>query len=189
MPKIKNNKGMMALCTAAAITPDYRIAFLSIAGAQVAVKAIWASVIARRSVLHVGNAYRAITGDADVNYCLVKQTLAPGVHNWVLYPEPNPTAPYLLLIPLEGMAAQEQLVHVLNQHTLWPVKEEWGRVLWKRGTDTETKLIQELHTYGDLAWAYAVNPLGWDEVIDQAAKDGSLAFDQTSHGGEAQWPG
>ena len=128
MPKIKNRKGMMALCTAAAITPDYHIAFLSIAGAQTAVKAIWASVIARRSVLHVGNNYRAITGDAGVDYCLIKQAIAPGVHNWVLYPEPNPTAPYLLLIPLDGMTAQEQLVHVLNQHTLWPVKEEWGRV-------------------------------------------------------------
>ena len=103
MPKIKNRKGMMALCTAAVITPDYHIAFLSIAGAQTAVKAIWASVIARRSVLHVGNNYRAITGDAGVDYCLIKQTIAPGVHNWVLYPEPSPTAPYLLLIPLDGL--------------------------------------------------------------------------------------
>ena len=189
MPKIKNSKGMMALCTAAAVTPDHQIAFLSIAGAQVAVKAIWASVIARRSVLRIGNAYRAITGDAGVDYCLIKQTLAPGVHHWVLYPEPGPTAPYLLLVPLDGMTAQEQLVHVLNHHTLWPVKEDWGRVLWERGTDTETTLIQELHTYGDLAWAYAVNPLGWDEVIDRAAQDGSLAFAPISQGGESQCPG
>ena len=173
---IYNSKGMAAKSSYAIWNESNQYVALDVLGAEVAVKAIWASVIARRSVLHVGNSYRTVTGDPDVDYRLVKQTLAPGVHHWVLYPEPGPTSPYLLLVPLDGMTAQEQLVQVLNQHTLWPVKEEWGQVLWERGTDTESKLVQELITYGDLAWAYAVRPTGWDEVIDQAARDGSLVF-------------
>jgi len=172
--KIKNRKGMMALATAAAVTPENKIAFLSIAGAHTAVKAIWASVISRRTALHISGNYRPVFGDSDVEYLVVKQTLAPGIHHWVLYPEPSPTAPYLLLIPLHGMDAEEQLAHLLNQHTLWPVKAEWGETLWRKGADKH--LVQGLKTYGDLPWAYAVNPTGWDKVIDEAAKEGSLSF-------------
>lgn len=177
---IKNSKGMCTLATAAAITPDDRkVVFLSIAGVQTAVKAIWASVVSRRSPLWVLGDYRAIRGDGDVDYLVVKQTLAPGIHHWVLYPEPGPTAPYLLLVPLNGMDVEEQLVHLLNQHTLWPVKAEWGKTLWERGY--KQGLAQKLVTYGDLSWAYAVSPVGWDEVIDEAAKEGLLTF---GNGGE-----
>ena len=183
MIRIKNNKGMTVPATAAAVTPDDRIAFLSLVGALTAIKAVWASTISRRSPLFVTGRYRRLYGDGDVEYLVVKQTLAPGLYNWVLYPEPGPTAPYLLLVPLRGMSAQEQLVHLLNQHTLWPVREEWAETLWERGLGEE--LIQKLDTYGNLAWAYMVSPIGWDTVIDEAAKAGLLPF---GDGGE-RWPG
>lgn len=176
MIQITNNKGMMCPANGVVITPENKIAFLSLVGAQTAVKAIWASVISRRSPLSISSCYKRFYGDGDVDYLVVKQTLAQGVHHWVLYPEPGPTAPYLLLIPLGEMSAQEQLVHLLNHHTLWPVKQEWGETLWEKGVGKERCLVQKLDTHGSLAWAYRVNPIGWDEVIDEAAREGDLVF-------------
>jgi hypothetical protein len=182
MIRVKNSKGMMAQVGAAAITEDHRIAFLSIAGALAAVKAIWASVVLRRSPLQIGRNYRAVYGDRDVEYLVLKQGLAPGLHHWVMYPEPNPAAPYLLLVPLNGTSAEKQLVRLLNQHSLWPVRPQWEDTLW--GTGTQAGLIQKLKVQGDcLPWAYAVSTIGWDDVIGEAAKAGSLTF---SNGGE-QW--
>ncbi|MCP4542468.1 MAG: hypothetical protein GY832_45405, partial [Chloroflexi bacterium] len=42
--------------------------------------------------------------------------------------------------------------------------------------DEGTCLIQELKVHGELGWAYAVNTIGWDDVIDRAAKDGCFTF-------------
>lgn len=180
MIRIKNNKGMMAQVGAAATTEEHRIAFLSIVGAQTAVKAIWASVVSRRSPLRIGHDYRAVYGDRDVEYLVLKQGLAPGLHHWVMYPEPNPAAPYLLLVPLNGTSAEQQLVRLLNQHSLWPVRAEWEKILWDEGR--QARLVQKLEVQGDrLPWAYAVSTIGWDDVIDEAAKAGSLTF---SNGGE-----
>ncbi len=176
MLEIENRKGMMVGATAVVVTPDKRIAFLSIIGAQTAVKAIWASVLNRRAVLHVSGCRDYYYGDGDVEYVTLKQSPAPGVHHWVMYPEPGPSAPFLLLIPL-GMSKEEQLVELLNQHTLWPVKDEWGEMLWEKGIiagDDGTCLIQELEVHGNLDWAYAVSTIGWDDVIDREARSGNL---------------
>jgi len=164
-------------------TPQKTIAFLSIAGAMTAVKAIWASVISRKSPLHVSGNYRKWTGDSDVDYVVVKQSLDQGLHHWVLYPDPA-TSPYLLLLPMNGTTPQDQLVEVLNRHTLWPVKAEWADALWEKGIEgkKDEQLVRKLDVYGTgIAWAYAVNPDGWDEVIDQLAKDG-LLFRSTEGG-------
>ncbi len=177
--RIKNKQGMVALTDGAAVTSNHKIAYLSLVGAQTAVKAIWASVISRRTPLTLH--YKTVYGDPDVEYVVLRHSTgvaaqrpyAQGVHRWVLFPDPGPTAPYLLLVPLQGRTAEEQLVHLLNQHTLWPVKLEWGATLLARGQ--AGKLVQELDAHG-LPWAYAVSPIGWDEVIDAAAKAGELAF-------------
>ena len=183
MVKIKNRKGMEVGATSVVVTSDKKIAFVSIVGAQTAVKAIWASVLNRRTLLHVSGSRDYYYGDDDVEYVTLKQSPAPGVHHWVMYPEPGPSAPFLLLIPL-GMSKEEQLVKMLNQHTLWPVKDEWAKVLWEQGTttvidgdDTEgTCLIRKLKVHGNLEWAYAVSTIGWDDVIGQEACNGNLSF-------------
>jgi hypothetical protein len=178
--KIKNRQGMEAVLTAAVTTDEARtIVFASIVGAQTAVKALWASILNRRTALHISGRRDYCFGDGDVEYVTIKQSPAPGVHHWVMYPEPGPEALFLLLVPLQGMSEEEQLVRLLNQHTLWPVKDEWASELWERGVavdDTGARLIRELTVHGDLEWAYAVATIGWDDVIDRAAKDGRLAF-------------
>jgi len=176
MLEIKNRKGMMVGATAVVVTPDKKIAFLSIIGAQTAVKAIWASVLNRRTLLHISGCRDYYYGNGDVEYVTLKQSPAPGVHHWVMYPEPGPSAPFLLFIPL-GMRKEEQLVELLNQHTLWPVKDEWGSTLWEKGIvadDDGVCLIQELTVHGNLDWAYAVSTIGWDDVIDREARSGNL---------------
>lgn len=162
---VKNRKGMQAQLIAAA-TLENTVAFLSIAGALTAVKAIWASVVSKRAVVNIR--HLSYTG-GDFTYGCHKQKLAPGIWQWTLFPEPSPSAPYLLLIPFNGMSAEDMLVQVLNRHTLWPVKEQWGKTLWTQGQ----KLIRRMSTHG-LAWAYAVNPVGWDKVIDRAIRNGTL---------------
>jgi hypothetical protein len=185
--RIKNRKGMEAVLTAAVTTTHEpnTIVFASFIGAQTAVKAIWASILNRRSILQVGHKSYC-TGDPNVEYLTLKQSPAPGVHHWVMLPEPGPDALFLLMIPLQGMTEQEQLVKLLNHHTLWPVKDEWASVLWERGAEKQylddgdmpdTCLIRELKVHGNLEWAYAVSTIGWDDVIDQAAKDGVFTFE------------
>ncbi|MCP4543945.1 MAG: hypothetical protein GY832_43070, partial [Chloroflexi bacterium] len=167
--RIKNRKGMETVLTAAVTTDETKtIIFASLIGAQTAVKAIWASILNRRSILQIGHKSYC-TGDPNVEYLTLKQSPAPGVHHWVMLPEPGPDALFLLMIPLQGMTEQEQLVKLLNHHTLWPVRDMWAEELWNRGVvadDEGTCLIQELKVHGELGWAYAVNTIGWDDVID-----------------------
>jgi hypothetical protein len=66
------------------------------------------------------------------------------------------------------------LVHVLNKHTLWPVRPEWAHTLWQEGQDHE--LIRELDTFNTLPWAYLVLNTDWNEIIDELAQQGRLAF-------------
>ena len=182
--KIRNKDGMSVYAHAMAVTPNNTIAFLSIVGALTAVKAIWASVISRKTPLYV-DAYRKqrkYKGDGDVDYVVFKQSLEQGLHHWVLFPDPD-TAPFLLLLPSNGASPQELLVQGLNQHTLWPVKEEWADPLWEAthgvSVPKEQRLIRKLAVSGNLEWAYLVSPDGWDDVIDRLAQDGALRFDDS----------
>jgi hypothetical protein len=51
---------------------------------------------------------------------------------------------------------------------------EWGNKLFVRGLETE--VITPIDTYGELEWAYEVSRLGWDDIIDNMAKNGLLTF-------------
>lgn len=167
---IKNKHGMTALCDGAALTNDRRIVYLSVIGAQTAVKAIWASVVARRPVYI---RYCQACGEEGVDYVVLKYVLAQNVHRWVMFPNPSSDAPYLPLLPLCGMDAPALLPHLLNQHTIWPAKQVWGKVLMTRGL--KAGLVKECQSFG-IPWAYTVCPTGWDEVIDAAARAGELTF-------------
>ena len=41
--------------------------------------------------------------------------------------------------------------------------------------DDESRPIRGLKTFG-IEWAYAVNPVGWDSIIDKLAKEDQLTF-------------
>lgn len=189
--KIRNNKGMAATVTAAALTDSDTIAFLSIVGAQTAVKAIWASVVGRQAHLMIGQrGHKSYVGDSEMEYVTIKLSPASGVHHWVIYPDPQPDDLFVLLLPLnDGRSKGQLLVELLNQHTLWPARPEWAEELWKRGRDLREanvvddfpkkdvpRLVHKLKVYGSLEWAYAVSTVGWDDVIDRAVKDGTLPF-------------
>ena len=175
---ISNNKGMAATATNVALTSERKVAFLTVAGALTAVKAIWASVISRRSPLGLrGPDCEAMTvyGDPNAEYVVEKYTLAPGLYQWMIMVEPLIDAPYYLLLPMNDKTPAAMLVEVLNRHTLWPAREDWGKLLLKRGRDE--RLVKALTAYGrSLSWAYQVLPFQWEKVIDEAAKSGQLTF-------------
>jgi len=183
MYSIKNNKGMGAMATSIAITSNDKVGFLTIAGAQTAVKAIWASVINTRTPLYVQGPElkrgKKIKGDDELQYVVEKFRLRPALHHWVIIPDYLPDSAFYLLLPMEGKSKEELLVNLLRRHTLWPVRDydtapEWGDKLFVRGLETEA--IIPIDTYGELDWAYEVSRLGWDGIIDNLAKNGLLTF-------------
>lgn len=180
---IRNNKGMAATATALAITVNDKVGFLAVAGAQTAVKAIWASVINNRTPLYAQGpelSYgKKIKGDDNIEYVVDKHTLCPGLHHWVIQPECLPNAAFYPMLPIGEMKPEEVLVHVLQRHTLWPVRDydedpEWGKLLFEKGS--EEGLVAPMDTYGKLEWAYQVFPVGWDDIIDELAASGELTF-------------
>jgi len=171
---IKNNKGMAALLIAAATTQQHLV-FASFAGALTAVKAIWASIISRRSrLILTSSRYVNVTGDPNLQYITIKHSLAPRIYLWTVLPEPTSDAPIIPLLPLNGVPREQQLISLLTDHTLWPVLPAWANTLWQDGTNS--KAIQRLHTHGNLEWAYAIQTAGWHDIIDAAAKRHSLTF-------------
>jgi hypothetical protein len=171
---IKNPKGMTARLFALATTKADDIALLSIVGAITEVKAIWASTLRTNANLHLLPRSRRIHGHPDLHYLTHKSTIAPGIHHWTLYPEPDPDAPFLLILDHPEILVHIYLTRILNHHTLWPIREEWADLLWQNGL--HHKLITRLHTIGNLDSAYAVNTLGWDDLLDQLAQANQLTF-------------
>ena len=178
---IKNNKGMSAQVIACAYgdSPDEgygrkTLYSLDIAGAHTAVKAIWASVMSGSPLTPAGFArYKVLRAEKETEFLAVRSTPLEHVHHYHIVAAPKPTAPYLVLTSQLGVSREEAMARFLATYTLYPVIPDWSEVLFGEGN--KRKLIHSLETFG-LTWAYRVETWGWDEVLDEAAKDGLLTF-------------
>jgi len=178
---IKNNKGMSAQVIACAYDDDpqegygrKRLYSLDIAGSHTAVKAIWASVLSGSPLTPSGFAgYKVLRGDKETKYLAMRSTPLPNINHYHIIVEPMPTATYLVITSQLGINREYALTRMLNTHTLYPVLPDWGDVLFDMGV--KAKLVHALETFG-LDWAYRVEVLGWETILDSAAKNGLLVF-------------
>jgi hypothetical protein len=183
---IKNNMGMSAQVIACAYgdSPDEgygRKTLYSVYPVDAihrrlphAVKAIWASVMNGSPLKPQGFArYKVLRADKETDFLVVKRTPLQQVRRYHIAVEPKPDTPCLVITSQLGASREEALARYLATHTIYPAIPEWGEVLLGEGT--RHKIVHRLETFG-LDWAYKIDLWGWDEVIDQSARGGLLAF-------------
>jgi hypothetical protein len=198
---VRNKDGMEAiLAHLAADRYGQELHFLSMVGSLTAVKAIWASIQGGKNVQVAGNTWMTLSPDKQDKWITIKGMLYGGkMRHWIMVRVPQLAMDYPILPIWKGNGSglafipdpeqwEEQgdkartLVEYLKLYTLWPVIPEWGEALWEAGMDTKytgRKLIRSLDTY-NLPWAYAVNSMGWDQLIDELVKEGEISIGTSS---------
>jgi len=186
---IKNNQGMMTQLVAIAYGPDgddfyKRIVYvLDIIGANTAVKAIWASLCTGGPMKTFGISanFRKFRGDKEAKYrSFVSQPL-PRLTHYHIVPGPRPDADYFVITALTAESRESALYDVLRLYTPLPVLPGWGPTLFELGLGHQYGLITELDVVG-MDWAYRIEAIGWDAIIDEAAKAGQITVAEASDG-------
>jgi len=185
---IQNNQGMACQLIAMAYGPDdsynKRLVYaLDIAGAITAVKAIWATLCSGGPLKTYGinENYRQFRGDREARYrSFVSQPL-PGVVHYHIVPDPRPESDSFVITSLTSPSREEALYHVLRLYSPHPVLPGWGQVLFELGLSRDYALITRLDVAG-MEWAYRVESIGWDTLIDGALKAGRIAVPEDEDG-------
>ena len=189
MQAIKNNQGMMCQLTGIAYGPDgnefyNRIVYaLDIVGANTAVKAIWASLCSGSPMKTFGisaNHYR-FSGDKEAKYRTFSSQPLPRITHYHIVPGPRPDADYFIITALTAESREIALYDVLRLYTPHPVLPGWGKTLFELGLSINYGLISELEVVGT-DWAYRIEAIGWDALIDEAAKECSITVPEVSSG-------
>lgn len=171
---IKNHQGMQAHSSYAVYSRDTLYA-LDLIGAEIAVKALAASIYERnRRLLLGGGAYAT---DAAL-VCTQKETLYQNPHSyrWHFSVRATPTDPLLLVYGFGRQTPAEALLAVLQQQTPWPARPVWGEPLYQAGQQHE--LISPLQYHGSVTFAYHVTVAGWDTVLSDLARHGTLSLEE-----------
>ena len=177
---IQNNKGMACPLMALAYGPgdsyNKKVIYAAdLAGAITAVKALWASVCSGSPIktFGIGANYRVFRGDKEAHYrSFVSQPL-PNVTHYHVLPEPRADADYFVLTSLTCESKERGLYDTLRLYTPHPVLPDWSDKLFKLGISYKYQLITSLDMVG-MDWAYRVGSVGWDLLIDEAAKAGEI---------------
>ncbi len=177
MTKVTNSDGMYAYVAADAYEDTYdagmRLWYLDIYGPATGVRAITASFVSG-SPLHVEYGWGALKKVAGVKFQQFSKSLVPGYMRTILFPRLEYGS--FVMVPTLAQPGEEKwdlLTRVLLAHTIWPVKPEWAKPLWKVTWRTDGAPIRGLTT--NLDYAYVVDIQGdWGIVLDKAVKTGVL---------------
>jgi hypothetical protein len=182
-------------CTVAAAAIDRRqnkVHAVQLVGVQTAVKAIWATLVSGNNLSFRGGMYINTSNPRTDQFLTIRgATLDNRFKAWFAYLNPSLNDVFTILpiyqydqhkdsfssLPHDRWDEGDKLnvfIRFLADYTLWPVRPEWAEVLWKQGE--YLGLIQEIATAG-FPWAYSVEKVGWDEVINAGAQDGTLWLD------------
>ena len=185
---IQNNKGMATQLIAIAYGPDgddyYKrcIYALDIAGAVTAVKAIWATLCSGGPMKTFGISAnrRTFRGDKEAKYrSFVSQPL-PRITHYHIVPSPRPEADHFILTSLTSESKESGLLNLLRLYSPHPVLPGWN-ALFELGASSKYGLITSLDVAG-MEWAYRVDAIGWDTLIDEAIKAGHITVGGTKDG-------
>jgi hypothetical protein len=173
---IRNKDGMVAQYSYIVYDKTLLVA-CDLIGAEVSVKALFASIVAAKKVRFGRFGRTAAQIERSGGVTSLRTTLArnPDLFRWHVTPtlSENDT-----LIPVYGredhLSATDALVGTLARWTVWPTLPEWGEALYRLGREHE--LITLLTHGGAVDYAFHVAAQGWAEVIDQSVQDGTLPF-------------
>ncbi len=190
---IQNHKGIQGQCSYAVWSETGHrsmiYAFDTIGG-ESTVKAVFASVFGRSGRLELKvrryNPGQVYLDEALGSYRCHKETLVqrPTLYRWNFYAEPHPDDPYVMCFDFrkegeDAPAHQPEIsafYQALERHTIWPLRQEWAAVMFRRGLDAG--LIRNLSHTDNLAYAYLVKRTGWDEVLEKAVMNQELVMPQ-----------
>jgi hypothetical protein len=166
----RNPDGMECFASYLVRTYDNEILAVDLIGAETAVKAVWASLMARR---HINYGYQRLVLQANRSWMTVREKLdnnGPGLVRWHVMPRIDDDSVVVFgwnnVIPFP-----QALYGVLSRHSVWPVLPEWSEALFALGH--EHNLIRPLHADG-CDYAYLVNLSGWDNALDEGVKNGLI---------------
>jgi len=179
---VTNHQGVRADCSYLVYDKEQVYAFDAI-GPEVAVKAIFATAFGQSKRFTFGGHYRDTALrylyrglDRELSYEVEKQTLLsqPNLYRYNFRTAPRPGDPYSIVYSLEEWAdyTPRHALYWALQQTPWPIDARWTACLLQRGL--ETGLVEELKCSGRAAFAFKVQTLGWDEVLDSEAQAGTL---------------
>ena len=189
MQAIRNNQGMTCQLVGIAYGPDgddfyKRIIYaLDIVGAHTAVKAIWASLCSGSPMKTFGISanHRKFSGDKEARYRTFSSQPLPRITHYHIVPGPRPDADYFVITALTSESKEIALYDVLRLYTPQPVLPGWGKTLFEMGRSMKYGLIAELDAVG-MDWAFRIEAIGWDALIDEAAKAGEITVPEVANG-------
>ena len=189
MQAIRNNKGMMTQLVAIAYGPDddnfyKRIVYaLDIVGPHTAVKAIWASLCSGTPMKTFGISanHKKFHGDKEAKYRTFSSQPLPRTTHYHIVPSLRPDADYFVITALTAETKEIALYDVLRLYTPQPVLPGWCATLFEMGRSMKYGLIAELDVVG-MDWAYKVDSVGWDALIDEAAKANEIIVPEVQDG-------
>lgn len=187
LASISNAKSMSCQVIGIAYGPDVNgedtwtrrtIYALDIAGAQSNVKAIWATLHSGGPMKVTGtrDSYKVYRGHKGKGrYCTFQSQPLPKIVHYLMMVDPKPENDYHIITSATSPTKERGLYDVLRLFTPLPVLEEWAEKLLELGRSAH--LVGDLTTEGSIEWACRIEAIGWDEVIDKAARKGDIRID------------
>jgi hypothetical protein len=156
---------------------------LDIVGAHTAVKAIWASLCSGSPMKTFGISanHKKFHGDKEAKYRTFSSQPLPRTTHYHIVPSLRPDADYFVITALTAETKEIALYDVLRLYTPQPVLPGWGKTLFEMGQSMKYGLIAELDVVG-MDWAYRIETMGWDALIDEAAKAGEITVPEVQDG-------
>ena len=132
-------------------------------------------------VFGIGATYRRYRGDKEAQYRTFSSQALPRIVHYHITPTPRPDADYFIITALTSETREIGLANVLRLYTPHPILPGWGKTLFELGLSRSYGLITELDTVG-MEFAYRVDPIGWDTLIDAAVKAGQITIPEDYDG-------
>lgn len=148
---------------------------MDLIGAEVAVKAVAATLVQGKKVKLDGDwRQKRIPRQTQVSTIRTVLEQEPLLCRWHVVPQPSENDLAVAVYGWEEiLPAADAFVGALGRWTVWPALPEWGDTLYDLGRRQD--LIKQLESEG-MDYAFCIFTEGWDQVIDQAVKEGLLPF-------------
>ena len=167
--RTRNSDGMACFTSYLVSTYDHEIVAMDLIGAEVEVKAVWASIVSGRRVTFDG--YRRLSAPL-YPVVTVRERLdgsTPPLVRWHIVPQVGEDE--IAVYGWEEISFSDALFGVLSRYSIWPVLPEWSHALTVLGE--EHGLIRPLYRTG-CDYAYRVSLQGWDKALEDGLRQGTI---------------
>lgn len=171
LKQVVNRDGMACKYTYA-VYDDEDLLAIDLIGADVAVKAVHATLVQNKKVKLDGSWQQKRLPDMNVTTVRTVLEQDPLLCRWHVIPEPTENDLSVIVYGWEDvMPATDAFINALGRWTVWPTLPVWAESLYRLGW--QSQLLHRLKCEG-VDYAFALAAEGWDEVIDRGVKEGTL---------------